>query len=119
MSAVLFLDDEISILRTYQRILRPYGVKGYFVQNTNEAEIIINKYKIDLIVSDYRLEQETGLDFLNRVRSNNLNIPMIIISGFAEENFIKIAMESNVIQGFFIKPINVKEFRDVLAKYIS
>lgn len=118
MKTILFLDDELSILRTYQRILKPYGIESFFARNSKEAELIIEKHKVDLIISDYRLEQETGIDFLNRVRQKDREIPMIIISGFADEDFIKMAMESKVIQGFYLKPINVNEFRSVIERYI-
>ncbi len=100
MNYVLFLDDEVSILSTYQRMLRNYNIKGLYARNSIEAQEIIEQYKIDLIISDYRLEQETGLDFLKHIRNVNKDVPMIIISGFAEENYIKFAMETEVIQAF-------------------
>lgn len=118
MPSVLFLDDEIAILNTYKRMLRLEGVAGHFAQNSIEAQKIIDSESVDLIISDYRLEQETGLDFLKTIRLNNAKIPMIIISGYAEENFVRSAMDLNIIQDYLIKPITVNDFRNVLEKFL-
>jgi adenylate cyclase len=119
MKSILFLDDEESILSTYKRIIRPYGISGYFAKNSIEAQKIIDTNTVDLIISDYRLEQETGLDFLKIVREKNKEIPLIIISGYAEENFIKMAMDTNIIQDYLIKPISISDFRNIVSRYFE
>ena len=118
MSKVLFLDDEEAILNTYKRMLYCSTVDGYFAKSIEEAEKIVAENQVDLIISDYRLRQETGLDFLNKLREKNHAMPMVIISGYAEENFIKEAMNSNVIQEYLIKPVNVDAFRTMISKYL-
>ncbi|MDO9181537.1 MAG: response regulator [Bacteriovorax sp.] len=119
MSNILFLDDEEAILNTYRRMLRPLGVNGYFAKNSSDAQKIIDGNKIDLIISDYRLEQETGLDFLKIVREKNNEICLIIISGYAEETFIKNAMDLKIIQDYLIKPISLNDFRNVISKFLD
>lgn len=119
MINILFLDDEENILNTYRRMLRSYEYNGFYATNSKDAYKIIANNQIDLIISDYRLEQETGLDFLKNVRTGNLRIPMIIISGYADGAFIKSALELNVIQGYFLKPISVDVFGQVLVKFLN
>jgi len=118
MKSILFLDDEESILNTYKRIIRPLGVSGHFAHNSKEAQDIIDNNEISLIVSDYRLEEETGLDFLKRIRTQNTEIPMIIVSGYAEETFIKSAMDGEIIQDYLIKPVSVQTLNDTILKFI-
>ena len=118
MINILFLDDEESILSTYRRMLRGYEVNGFYAASTKEAIKLMSLEKMDLIISDYRLEQETGLEFLKRMRTLNHQIPMIIISGYADEEFIKNAMELNIIQDYFIKPMDIETFRKMLKKFI-
>lgn len=118
MINILFLDDEENILNTYRRMLRSYDVNGFYATNSKEASKIISNNQINLIISDYRLEQETGLDFLKQVRLNNITVPMVIISGYADESFIKNALEMDVIQGYFLKPISMDVFGQVLMKFL-
>ena len=117
MKKILFLDDEAPILKTYQRLIRQFEVKAFYAQNTEQARIILGSQKIDLIISDYRLEQETGLEFLTKMRQEFKNTPMIILSGYAEENFIKEAISSNTIQEYLLKPISLHEFKNLIQKY--
>jgi two-component system response regulator YesN len=117
VKTILFLDDEAPILKTYERLIRQFDVKAYYAQNTVQAKSILNCQKIDLIISDYRLEQETGLEFLTEMRKELKNIPMIILSGYAEENFIREAIHSQTIQEYLLKPISLNEFKSLIQKY--
>lgn len=119
MKNILFLDDEEAILNMYRRLLHGSNINCYFAQNTTEAERILNNCTIDLVVSDYRLEQETGLDFIKKIRKENITIPMIILSGYAEEEFVKQALNMSVIQDFVLKPISSQDLKTVLSKYLK
>nr|BDT27438.1 hypothetical protein BHI3_09040 [Bacteriovorax sp. HI3] len=118
MAKILFLDDEERILNTYKRMLHPTDIEGFYAKNSQEAIKIIQNEKIDLIISDYRLEQETGLDFLKFARKKGINVPMIIISGYAEESFIKSAMELNIVQDYLVKPIGLDIFKKLIIKFL-
>jgi len=119
MKKVLFLDDEESILNTYRRMIRNIDVEGFFAKDSIEAQRILDRNTIDLIISDYRLQQETGLDLLRAVRLYNDTVPMIIISGYAQETFIKNALTTNVIQDYLIKPVSMQEFGQLIERYVS
>lgn len=119
MKKVLFVDDEISILKTYKRLLRNFNVEGFYAKNSDEAYAIYETQNIDLIISDYRLEQETGLDFLRDIRKEDKEISMLIISGYAEEAFIESAMETKVIQGYLLKPLSSLDFKKIIDNYIE
>jgi len=119
MKKVLFLDDEESILNTYRRMIRNIDVEGFFAKDSIEAQRILDRNTIDLIISDYRLQQETGLDLLRAVRLYNDSVPMIIISGYAQETFIKNALTTNVIQDYLIKPVSMQEFGQLIERYVS
>lgn len=118
MKRVLFLDDEEAILNTYRRMVRSLDVEAYFAKSTIDAQRIIDRCSLDLIVSDYRLQQETGLEFLRGIRSFNDKVPMVIISGYAEENFIRSAMDQNIIQDYLVKPVSVIDFNKVIDRYL-
>lgn len=118
MKRVLFLDDEEAILNTYRRMVRSLDVEAYFAKSTIDAQRIIDRCSLDLIVSDYRLQQETGLEFLRGIRSFNDKVPMVIISGYAEENFIRSAMDQNIIQDYLVKPVSVLDFNKVIDRYL-
>lgn len=119
MKKVLFIDDEVAILKTYKRLLRNFNVEGFYAKNSDEAYAIYETQNIDLIISDYRLEQETGLDFLNDIRKEDKKVSMLIISGYAEEDFIESAMDTKVIQGYLLKPLSSLDFKKIIDDYIE
>jgi len=120
MKRVLFLDDETAILNTYKRAVRNINsAEFYYFTTTKDAECFFNKEEIDLFISDYRLEHETGLEFLQKIRKKNETIPMIIISGYAEETLIKKALNGNIIQDYLIKPISLNMFNELIHKYLK
>ncbi len=118
MTNILFLDDEEKILSTYKRMLHFSKINGFYSRNSSEALKILSTVSIDLIISDYRLEQETGLDFLNLARKNGCTVPMIIISGYAEESFIKNAIDLKIVQSYLLKPIGLETFKALIGEYL-
>lgn len=118
MAKILFLDDEERILNTYRRMVHSIGVDGVYARTSADALRLLQTEKVDLIISDYRLEQETGLDFLKEAREQGIKVPMIIISGYAEENLIKNAIDLNIVQSYLIKPISLENFKKIIAQYL-
>lgn len=118
MAKILFLDDEERILNTYRRMVHSIGVEGVYARTSADALRLLEAEKVDLIISDYRLEQETGLDFLKEAREQGIKVPMIIISGYAEENLIKNAIALNIVQSYLIKPISLENFKKIIAQYL-
>lgn len=118
MAKILFLDDEERILNTYRRMVHSIGVEGVYARTSADALRLLEAESVDLIISDYRLEQETGLDFLKEARENGSKVPMIIISGYAEENLIKNAIDLHIVQSYLIKPISLENFKKIIAQYL-
>ena len=118
MAKILFLDDEERILNTYRRMVHSIGVEGVYARTSADALRLLEAENVDLIISDYRLEQETGLDFLKEAREKGSKVPMIIISGYAEENLIKNAIDLHIVQSYLIKPISLENFKKIIAQYL-
>jgi DNA-binding NtrC family response regulator len=119
MKKILFIDDEASILKTYRRMTQNYDYECFYAHNIDEAFDLFDTHQIDLIISDYRLQHETGLDFLKEIRKEDSKTPMVVISGFAEEQLVEEAMEKNIIQDYLVKPLSQKDFRKVLMTYLE
>lgn len=117
MKRIIFLDDEKAILNTYKRVTHSMDLECFFCTTTKEAEDSYNNNSINLIISDYRLENETGLDFLSNIREKNNSIPMIIVSGYAEETLIKKALNKKIIQDYMLKPISLNIFKELIERY--
>ncbi|WP_457640005.1 sigma-54-dependent transcriptional regulator [Persephonella sp.] len=91
---ILIVDDEEDILLTFQMILEE---EGYFVQTTNSPqkalEILRNK-DFDLVLSDMRMPEMSGEDFLKELRKFNKITSFIIMTAYGTiENAVRCMKE--------------------------
>lgn len=97
MIRVLYVDDEPAILDTCKKILER---DGPFTVTTalsgKEALDRIHAEPFDAVVSDYLMEDITGLDLLRIIRSEFPGIPFIIFTGKGREDIVIEAFEHGV-----------------------
>jgi response regulator RpfG family c-di-GMP phosphodiesterase len=87
---ILFVDDEIKILKGLQRMLRPMRKEWdtYFLTSGEDALIFLAKQHVDVVVSDIRMPGINGVQFLIKVKKKYPGIVRIILSGFSEQEII-------------------------------
>ena len=81
MSAILIIDDEKSIRKTLTEIL---SYEGYKIDEASDGEEGLKKFKekaYDLVLCDIKMPKLDGIEFLERARQINDEVPIIIISG--------------------------------------
>ena len=87
---ILLVDDEKDVLALFNEYLtasrfniisfdNPVKALEYFYENTNNCS---------LVITDYRMPQMSGLDFINKIREKDTNgkIKTIIISAYIKDN---------------------------------
>lgn len=81
MSSILIIDDEKSIRKTLTEIL---SYEGYKIDEAADGEEGLKKFKdktYDLVLCDIKMPKLDGIEFLERARQINDEVPIIIISG--------------------------------------
>jgi DNA-binding NtrC family response regulator len=81
MSSILIIDDEKAIRKTLTEIL---GFEGYKIDEAADGEEGLRKFKeknYDLILCDIKMPKVDGLEFLEKAKEINTEVPIIIISG--------------------------------------
>lgn len=105
---VLYLEDDKSLLIHTKDILDDF-VENVFAANTSkEAFDILEKKKVDVIISDILLENENGIDFLREIQSKNIFIPTILTTAHTDTKYLLDAIKLKV-ENYIVKPINIKE----------
>lgn len=117
MSSILIIDDDKDIRDTLQDIFK---FKGYEVSTKAIAEDALNflkKEEPDLILLDLKLPGMDGLDFLEEV--NNLyNIPVIIITGYADVDSAVKAMKLGA-RDYIKKPLTPDEISLIVERVVE
>src|ERR1044072_832838 len=81
MSNILIIDDEKAIRKTLSEIL---SYEGYKIDEAGDGEEGLKKYKekaYDVVLCDIKMPKIDGIEFLEKSREINADIPVIMISG--------------------------------------
>ncbi len=102
---VLFVDDESHILKALRRMFHGFESWQYFFANSpKEALEIIAKHDIAVLVSDHRMPQMTGAEFLARVKEKRPNMVRMMLTGQAGLEDVQEAVNAGEIFRFILKP---------------
>ncbi len=81
MSSILIIDDERAIRKTLTEIL---SYEGYRIEEAGDGEEGLRKFKekvYDVVLCDIKMPKIDGIEFLDKVREINPDVPVIMISG--------------------------------------
>lgn len=117
---VLFVDDEIHILKAIKRGLIKEKYKKFFASSGAEALEILEQEDIHVIVSDMKMPQMNGLELLTIVNEKYPDIVKIILSGYTQLQQIIVTINRINIYKFLTKPWDMEdEFKQVLNSAID
>ena len=103
---ILWADDEIDLLKPQLFFLEKKGYHVETVTNGHDAlDILEEQNDIDVVFLDESMPGLTGLETLTRIKANNKNIPVVMITKNEAENLMEEAIGSQ-IDDYLIKPVN-------------
>lgn len=118
---VLCVDDEKNILNALKRLLRKENYRFLSTSSCSEALALLEKEDVHLILSDQRMPEMSGTEFLARVRTGYPDVLRIILTGYTEVDAIMESINNGQIYKFFLKPWNDHnlkiEIRRALEQY--
>ena len=91
MATILCVDDEPAVGVVLEQTLQRIGHEPWLAGGVEEAITVVTQNPIDLIISDYRMPNGTGLDLLARLDEEQVNVPVIMMTGYSS---IEHAVES-------------------------
>ncbi len=106
---ILIVDDEPNILKSLRRLLIGEDYKVYMASSGVEGLTMCEEHDIHLILSDYRMPEMNGVEFLSRVKEKFPTITRIVLSGYADTVSIVEAINEGQIYKFMPKPWDDRE----------
>lgn len=102
--AILLVDDEASILSSLKRVLRPKGYTLFTAESGAEGLRLLEAHPIDLIISDMRMPEMTGAQFLGQAKERYPDITRILLTGYSEITSTVSAINDGGIYHYLQKP---------------
>lgn len=109
--SLLLLDDEENILRALTRLLRRDGYQILTASTAREAFEILGRQEIQVVVSDQRMPDISGTEFLNQVRVLYPDTVRLVLSGYTDLRTVTDAINRGSIYKFLTKPWDDEELR--------
>lgn len=103
-STILLVDDESIILNSLSRTLSKDGYQIFTATNAAEAIEILQENEIHVIISDQRMPTMMGSEFLKKVKEAYPTIVTMILSGYADFDAVRDAINDGHIYKFLSKP---------------
>lgn len=112
---LLLVDDEERILRSLAMLFRgAYNV--HMTVDANQALEIIQRERINVIVSDQRMPIMRGADLLRLVKEKSPNTMRVLLTGYSELESVVASVNEGEIFRFVNKPWNSDELKAIVSQ---
>lgn len=85
--------------------------------NGKEGLEAVKKYRPDLVISDIKMPVMGGLEMLEKILEEGINVQAILLTGYSEFEYARRALKLQVVE-YVLKPLEVEGFLEVLQREI-
>ena len=115
---VFIVDDDVAVRDALALLL---GLKGYRTAIFSSAEDFLAAYRKDwrgCLVLDIKMSGMTGLDLQSRLASQNVEMPIVIITGHGDAASARQALKSGAVD-FLEKPLDEEQLVAAVASALE
>lgn len=120
-TTVMVVDDDESIVNLVSGLLEEQGYRVLKARHSDEALDISAAFKeeIDLLVTDVKMDPfMTGFQLAQCLRLMRVEIKVLYISGFVEDEMVRWEVE-NAVAGFLQKPFRPNGLLEKVRTYLT
>jgi len=116
---VLFVDDEENILRSLRRCFFDTEMITHYALGADEGYAILSEHKVDMVVSDMRMPDVDGYEFLSCVKESYPHIVRIFLSGYSDKEQLLRTLSNGIVKAYLYKPWDNDELVARIEHYFS
>jgi diguanylate cyclase (GGDEF)-like protein len=115
---LLLVDDEEDVIASLERLLRYDGYNILHANSGRQGLEMLAKHNIGVVISDQRMPEMSGVEFLAQVKELYPETVRIVLSGSADFDSVREAINQGAIWKFFSKPWDNEVLRvDVMEAF--
>ena len=118
MVDILIVDDEPSMREFLSILLNKNGYATSAAASGAEALTLLQQDHFDLIISDIRMPDLSGLALLENIKQQDLSIPVVLITAYASPEDAVLAMKNGAYD-YITKPFKVDDILSVIKSALG
>ncbi len=118
MPSILLVDDEPNITEIMEIILTEEGMDVTITSSGNEALAKLRNHSYDLVISDIRMPDITGVDLLKAAQNLAPDTVFIMMTAFASTETAIEALQHGAYE-YLTKPFKMEELRQVVRRVLK
>ena len=117
MKSIVIVDDEVKMLAILERALgEEYSVKTF--SNPEHAFEWLKSESADLVISDIRMKEMSGIELLQRIRQLDEKLPVILMTAWSSVESAVTAIRVGA-SDYLLKPFELEECKSSIAKILK
>jgi len=116
---VLFVDDEVNILKAVQRLFRNEPFRVLAASRAREALELLENESPQVVVTDQRMPEMSGVDLLSAVRERHPDVVRMMLTGYTEIDVAVEAINRGAIYRLITKPWNDEELKATIRQALE
>jgi DNA-binding response OmpR family regulator len=118
MKRILWVDDEIELLRPFILLLEERGYSVTGIHTGDDAIQLLKKFPLDLILLDEIMPGKDGLATLREIREINEDIPVVMVTKSEEEELID-KVYAKLATDYLAKPIKFQQLISTVKRILE
>ena len=117
---ILCVDDEPNVLKSLRRVFMDENYELLTVSSGMEGlELLQREGPVHLVISDYRMPEMNGVEFLKQVCERWPDTIRLVLSGYADTAAVVDAINQGQIYKFIPKPWNDDDLKDAIRSAVK
>ena len=110
---VLLIEDDVAVQRVTARILESFGFEVASAEDVAGGVALMGQRgnETTCVLVDYSLKSGTGVDAMNQMRAIDPDLPVIMLSGFPQQDVEASSGGNPAWSGFLQKPYSAPELK--------
>jgi two-component system response regulator AtoC len=115
---ILIIDDDLLVGRSLKRALGKLGYETEVCEDGGRALESVKSFYPDIVFLDIYLQKYNGISILEEIKKEFIDLPVIMITGFADVNIAVKAMKLGA-HDFLLKPLELEHLKLLIERIIA
>ncbi|MFW6249502.1 MAG: response regulator [Alkalispirochaetaceae bacterium] len=115
-ASILFVDDEAINLLNMK-----YMLEDSFVVHTarsgDSALALLQEKEVNVILTDQKMPGMTGVELAHRIRQEDKELPILIVTGYVDDDEVNDAVERGLVQEIIYKPYTESHILETIRQH--